>query len=168
MNTCRPTSEFPHPLSRVRQPVAYRVSTVLFMDTACISGNTSVFCFFLVLGSSFPFIYLQLSYQVVDALIWLGIRDLINEFRKKELKLRRISYLNASYSSPLDIPYGYLWSPHLVPKPKGEKFSFLYFILVCFNDLLRTSKLSVPLCFLSINLFRINYFKSLWDSLLQV
>lgn len=62
---------------------------------------------------------LQLSYQIVDALIWMGMRDIINEFRKKKLKLRPITYLSGSYSSPHDLPYGYIWSPHLVPKPKG-------------------------------------------------
>ncbi|GMP67928.1 hypothetical protein CsSME_00027734 [Camellia sinensis var. sinensis] len=88
-----PTSEFPHPFSRVKQQVGYR-----------------------------------LSYQIVDALIWLGIRDLINEFRKKKLKLRPVTYLSGSYSSP-DVPYGYLWCPHLVPKPKGH-FPVIHYIAV--------------------------------------
>ncbi|XWS58811.1 hypothetical protein CRYUN_Cryun08bG0065700 [Craigia yunnanensis] len=94
-----PTSEFPHPLSRVKQQVGYR-----------------------------------LSYYIVDALIWLGIRDMINEFRKKKLKLRRVTYLRGSYSSPPDVPYGYIWSPHLVPKPKdwGPKIDVVGF---CFLDL---------------------------------
>ncbi|CAL2269729.1 unnamed protein product [Prunus armeniaca] len=94
-----PTSEFPHPLSRVKQPIGYR-----------------------------------LSYQIVDALIWLGIRDMINEFRKKMLKLRPITYLSGYYSSPPDVPYGYIWSPHLVPKPKdwGPKVDVVGF---CFLDL---------------------------------
>ncbi|GMP67921.1 hypothetical protein CsSME_00027733 [Camellia sinensis var. sinensis] len=89
----RPTSEFPHPFSRVKQEVGYR-----------------------------------LSYQIVDALIWLGIWDIINEFRKKKLKLRPVTYLSGSYSSP-DLPYGYLWSPHLVPKPKGH-FRVIHYIAV--------------------------------------
>ncbi|XP_037495124.1 sterol 3-beta-glucosyltransferase UGT80A2 isoform X1 [Jatropha curcas] len=94
-----PTSEFPHPLSRVKQPVAYK-----------------------------------LSYQIVDAMIWLGIRDMINEFRKKQLKLRPVTYLSGNYSSPSDVPYGYIWSPHLVPKPKdwGPKIDVVGF---CFLDL---------------------------------
>lgn len=97
-----PTSEFPHPLSRVKQPVAYR-----------------------------------LSYQIVDALIWLGIRDMINDFRKKRLNLRRVTYLSGSYSSPLDVAYAYIWSPHLVPKPKdwGPKIDVVGF---CFLDLAST------------------------------
>nr|GMC76278.1 sterol 3-beta-glucosyltransferase UGT80A2-like [Ipomoea batatas] len=94
-----PTSEFPHPLSRATQPVAYR-----------------------------------LSYQIVEGLIWLGIRDMINDFRKKYLKLRPITYLSKSNSSPTDIPHGYIWSPHLVPKPKdwGPKIDVVGF---CFLDL---------------------------------
>ncbi|KAL9248246.1 hypothetical protein vseg_021590 [Gypsophila vaccaria] len=94
-----PTSEFPHPLSRVKQHVANRF-----------------------------------SYQVVDVMIWLGIRDMINEFRKKKLKLRPVTYLSPTHSSPLDIPYGYIWSPHLVPKPKdwGPRIDVVGF---CFLDL---------------------------------
>uniref|UniRef100_A0A7I4CTX9 sterol 3beta-glucosyltransferase n=1 Tax=Physcomitrium patens TaxID=3218 RepID=A0A7I4CTX9_PHYPA len=59
----------------------------------------------------------RLSYQVVDSLIWLGIRGIINSFRKKHLKLRPITYLSGSQGSISDLPTGYIWSPHLVPKP---------------------------------------------------
>ncbi|XP_071937659.1 sterol 3-beta-glucosyltransferase UGT80A2 isoform X3 [Coffea arabica] len=94
-----PTSEFPHPLSRVKQPAGYR-----------------------------------LSYQIVDSLIWLGIRDMINDARKKKLKLRPVTYLSGSQGSESDIPHGYIWSPHLVPKPKdwGQKVDVVGF---CFLDL---------------------------------
>ncbi|KAL9998548.1 putative sterol 3-beta-glucosyltransferase [Helianthus debilis subsp. tardiflorus] len=94
-----PTSEFPHPLSRVKQPAGYR-----------------------------------LSYQIVDSLIWLGIRDMINDVRKKKLKLRPVTYLSGSHGSESDIPHGYIWSPHLVPKPKdwGPKVDVVGF---CFLDL---------------------------------
>uniref|UniRef100_A0A0A0M075 Uncharacterized protein n=1 Tax=Cucumis sativus TaxID=3659 RepID=A0A0A0M075_CUCSA len=69
----------------------------------------------------------RLSYNIVDTLIWLGIRDIINSFRKKKLKLRRISYLSGHYSSLPEVPYGYIWSPHLIPKPKGDTlFCFWY------------------------------------------
>ncbi|KAL8171817.1 hypothetical protein V2J09_023621 [Rumex salicifolius] len=107
-----PTSEFPHPLSRVKQPMANR---------NCLSNlpNGQVF---------------QLSYYVVDGLIWLGMRDLINDFRKKKLKLRRVSYLSGSSNSHPVLPYGYIWSPHLVPKPKdwGPEIDVVGF---CFLDL---------------------------------
>lgn len=94
-----PTSEFPHPLARVKQSIANR-----------------------------------LSYQVVDGLIWLGIRDVINDFRKKKLKSRPVTYLSNSHSFHPDLPYGYIWSPHLVPKPKdwGPKIDVVGF---CFLDL---------------------------------
>ncbi|XP_074566941.1 sterol 3-beta-glucosyltransferase UGT80A2-like isoform X2 [Curcuma longa] len=94
-----PTSEFQHPLSRVKQPAGYR-----------------------------------LSYQIVDSMIWLGIRDMINEFRKKKLKLRPVTYLSGAQASTSDIPHGYIWSPHLVPKPKdwGSKIDVVGF---CFLDL---------------------------------
>nr|GMC91263.1 sterol 3-beta-glucosyltransferase UGT80A2-like [Ipomoea batatas] len=53
---------------------------------------------------------------------------------KKYLKLRPITYLSKSNSSPTDIPHGYIWSPHLVPKPKdwGPKIDVVGF---CFLDL---------------------------------
>ncbi|KAL7598839.1 hypothetical protein Lser_V15G24737 [Lactuca serriola] len=73
-----------------------------------------------------------LSYQIVDSLIWLGIRDMINDVRKKKLKLRPITYLSGSQGSETDIPHGYIWSPHLVPKPKGPKIDVVGF---CFLDL---------------------------------
>nr|XP_043636174.1 sterol 3-beta-glucosyltransferase UGT80A2 isoform X2 [Erigeron canadensis] len=94
-----PTSEFPHPLSRVKQPAGYR-----------------------------------LSYQIVDSLIWLGIRDMINDLRKKKLKLRPVTYLSGSQGSEANVPHGYIWSPHLVPKPKdwGPKIDVVGF---CFLDL---------------------------------
>ncbi|KAE8662359.1 Sterol 3-beta-glucosyltransferase UGT80A2 [Hibiscus syriacus] len=94
-----PTSEFPHPLSRVKQPAGYR-----------------------------------LSYQIVDSMIWLGIRDMINDVRKKRLKLRPVTYLSGSQGSDSDVPHGYIWSPHLVPKPKdwGPKIDVVGF---CFLDL---------------------------------
>ncbi|KAK7382638.1 hypothetical protein VNO80_01591 [Phaseolus coccineus] len=94
-----PTTEFPHPLSRVKQQAGYR-----------------------------------LSYQIVDSLIWLGIRDMINDLRKKKLKLRPVTYLSGSQGSETEIPHAYIWSPHLVPKPKdwGPKIDVVGF---CFLDL---------------------------------
>ncbi|KAL0924309.1 hypothetical protein M5K25_005125 [Dendrobium thyrsiflorum] len=76
----------------------------------------------------------RLSYQIVDFMIWLGIRDMINQFRKKKLKLRPVTYLSGVQGSSSDIPHGYIWSPHLVPKPKdwGPKIDVVGF---CFLDL---------------------------------
>ena len=64
----------------------------------------------------------QLSYQIVDSLIWLGLRDIINDFRKKKMQIRPVTYLSGSQFSESDVPHVYLWSPYLVPKPKGGDF----------------------------------------------
>ncbi|KAM0947409.1 putative sterol 3-beta-glucosyltransferase [Dioscorea sansibarensis] len=78
-----PTYEFPHPLARVPQSAAYR-----------------------------------LSYLVVDLIVWWGIRAFINEFRKRKLKLSPIAYFSTYHGSISHLPTGYMWSPHLVPKPR--------------------------------------------------
>jgi len=47
---------------------------------------------------------------------------MINDLRKKKLKLRPVTYLSGSQGFENDIPHAYIWSPHLVPKPKGGYF----------------------------------------------
>ncbi|KEH29080.1 UDP-glucose:sterol 3-O-glucosyltransferase [Medicago truncatula] len=76
----------------------------------------------------------RVSYQIVDLLIWLGMRDMVNDLRKKRLKLRPVTYLSGSQGFETDIPHAYMWSPHLVPKPKdwGPKIDVVGF---CFLDL---------------------------------
>ncbi|MCO5550843.1 hypothetical protein L7F22_004336 [Adiantum nelumboides] len=59
-----------------------------------------------------------MSYHVVDSLIWWGMRSSVNEFRVKELKLNPMKYFNWKQGSIANLPTGYMWSPHLVPKPK--------------------------------------------------
>ncbi|XWS23549.1 hypothetical protein CRYUN_Cryun28dG0024400 [Craigia yunnanensis] len=59
-----------------------------------------------------------LSYIVVDLLIWWGIRGYINDFRKKKLKLAPIAYFSTYHGSISHLPTSYMWSSHLVPKPK--------------------------------------------------
>jgi sterol 3beta-glucosyltransferase len=76
---------------------------------------------------------------VVDSLIWFGIQDIINGYRKKQLKLRPINYLSGSQGSINQLPTGYIWSPHLVPKPKdwGPLVDVVGF---CFLDLAKGYK----------------------------
>lgn len=93
----------------------------IFLWLILIYTQTILFTHFYFLSKV---LFCQISYQIVDAMIWLGIRDIINDFRKKRLKLRPVTYLKGSYCSPHDVPYGYLWSPHLVPKPKGHFYIF--------------------------------------------
>ncbi|KAG5062485.1 hypothetical protein JHK85_003668 [Glycine max] len=58
-----------------------------------------------------------LSYIIVDLLIWWGIRGIINDFRKRKLKLAPIAYFSMYSGSISHLPTGYMWSPHVVPKP---------------------------------------------------
>ncbi|KAK6164268.1 hypothetical protein DH2020_001132 [Rehmannia glutinosa] len=92
---------------------------------------------------NFPILYLVLSnqldieclsYQIVDSLIWLGIRDLINDVRKKKAEVTTSHIFECITGLEADIPHGYIWSPHLVPKPKdwGPKVDVVGF---CFLDL---------------------------------
>lgn len=76
----------------------------------------------------------KISYLVVDSLMWWGMRGLINEFRMKKLKLTPMTYFNTNQGSIAHLPIGYIWSPHLVPKPKdwGPKVDVVGF---CFLSL---------------------------------
>ncbi|KAK7380504.1 hypothetical protein VNO78_33017 [Psophocarpus tetragonolobus] len=58
-----------------------------------------------------------LSYIIVDLLIWWGIRGIINDFRKRKLKLAPVAYFSMYSGSISHLPTGYMWSPHVVPKP---------------------------------------------------
>ncbi|RLN62854.1 hypothetical protein BBP00_00004492 [Phytophthora kernoviae] len=60
-----------------------------------------------------------LSYKVVDLLMWQGTEGIINEFRTKVLKLRKIRNGDGGRDLLLDlnIPHAFMWSPQLVPKP---------------------------------------------------
>ncbi|KAI3689353.1 hypothetical protein L2E82_47308 [Cichorium intybus] len=58
-----------------------------------------------------------LSYIVVDLIIWCGIRRHIIDIRKK-LNLAPISYFSMYRGSVSHFPTGYMWSPHVVPKPR--------------------------------------------------
>lgn len=72
----------------------------------------------------------QLSYLIVDLVVWWGIRGYINEFRKKKLKLPPIAYFSTYHGSISHLPTAYMWSPQLVPKPAG---TFLFHdYLFCF------------------------------------
>lgn len=60
-----------------------------------------------------------ISYPMVEMMVWQGLGDLINEFRVKTLALDPVSTLwapGAAYR--LKVPFTYLWSPGLVPKPR--------------------------------------------------
>ncbi|PLN75345.1 UDP-Glycosyltransferase/glycogen phosphorylase [Aspergillus taichungensis] len=83
-----PTQAFPHPLANVR--------------TTDIKPSVAKFA----------------SYAITEILIWQGVGDLQNDFRRYELGLEQLDALRApSILHRLRIPFTYFWSPSLLPKP---------------------------------------------------
>lgn len=84
-----PTQAFPHPLATIRR-------------SNVDPGYTNF-----------------ISYPLVETMVWQGLGDLVNNFRVKTLGLDPVSTLwapGATYR--LRVPFTYLWSPGLVPKPE--------------------------------------------------
>ncbi|KAJ5232851.1 hypothetical protein N7468_005807 [Penicillium chermesinum] len=73
------------------------------------------------------------SYAVVDMMVWEGLGDIVNKFRKTVLSLDGLDSMTApSLIHRLKTPVAYLWSPAVLPKPSdwGDNidvcgFSFL-------------------------------------------
>ncbi|KAK4106042.1 glycosyltransferase family 1 protein [Parathielavia hyrcaniae] len=98
-----PTQAFPHPLARIRR-------------TNVEEGYTN-----------------WISYPLVDMMVWQGLGDLVNEFRVGTLGLDPVSTLWAPGSTyRLHVPFTYLWSPGLVPKPAdwGDEIDVAGFVFV--------------------------------------
>jgi UDP:flavonoid glycosyltransferase YjiC (YdhE family) len=84
-----PTTQFPHPLANIK-------------SSNVDAGYTNF-----------------MSYPLVEMMTWQGLGDLINRFRAKTLWLDEVSTLWApGQLYRLKVPYTYMWSPGLVPKPK--------------------------------------------------
>ncbi|KAJ6444747.1 UDP-glucose,sterol transferase [Purpureocillium lavendulum] len=78
-----------------------------------------------------------ISYPLVDMMVWQGLGDLINSFRINTLALDPVSTLwapGASYR--LHVPFTYLWSPGLVPKPAdwGDEIDVTGFVFLDLAD----------------------------------
>ncbi|KAI1206932.1 uncharacterized protein F4807DRAFT_463333 [Annulohypoxylon truncatum] len=75
-----------------------------------------------------------LSFMMMELLTWQGLGDVINKFRTRTLKLDPISPLWGHHLlSRLRVPFTYLWSESLIPKPPDwgphiriTGFSFLH------------------------------------------
>ncbi|EDN98665.1 hypothetical protein SS1G_13524 [Sclerotinia sclerotiorum 1980 UF-70] len=103
-----PTQAFPHPLANIKK-------------TNVDPGYTNF-----------------MSYPLVEMMTWQGLGDLVNNFRVKTLGLEPVSTLWApGQLYRLKVPYTYLWSPGLVPKPKdwGPEIDIAGFV---FLDLANT------------------------------
>ncbi|EOO01349.1 putative udp- transferase protein [Phaeoacremonium minimum UCRPA7] len=81
-----------------------------------------------------------ISYPLVEMMVWQGLGDLVNDFRVKTLGLDPVSTLwapGATYRQ--HVPFTYMWSPGLVPKPEdwGKEIDISGFV---FLDLASTFK----------------------------
>ncbi|KAK0646083.1 hypothetical protein B0T16DRAFT_153024 [Cercophora newfieldiana] len=86
-----------------------------------------------------------ISYPLVEMMVWQGLGDLVNDFRVNTLGLDPVSTLwapGATYR--LHVPFTYMWSPGLVPKPAdwGKEIDVSGFV---FLDLASTFKPPEPL-----------------------
>lgn len=90
-----PTQNFPHPLANIK------------------SSNVD------------PSRTNYMSYPLVEMMTWQGLGDLANRFRVETLGLDPMSTVSApGQLYRLKVPFSYMWSPALVPKPKDwSKFS---------------------------------------------
>ncbi|KAI2617246.1 glycosyltransferase family 1 protein [Hypomontagnella submonticulosa] len=98
-----PTQAFPHPLATIRK-------------SNVDPGYTNF-----------------ISYPLVEMMVWQGLGDLVNDFRVKTLGLDPVSTLwapGAAYR--LHVPFTYLWSPGLVPKPEdwGDEVDISGFVFL--------------------------------------
>lgn len=60
-----------------------------------------------------------LSFQVVDQLMWMGLSDLVNNFRETiGLDPILMGESGANVLSRHLVPFAYMWSPSLIPKPR--------------------------------------------------
>ena len=98
-----PTQDFPHPLATIKK-------------SNVDPGYTNF-----------------ISYPLVEMMVWQGLGDLVNDFRTKTLGLDPVSTLWAPGSTyRLHVPFTYLWSPGLVPKPEdwGEEIDVSGFVFL--------------------------------------
>lgn len=74
-----------------------------------------------------------MSYPLVEMMVWQGLGDLVNDLRVKTLGLDPVSTLwapGALYR--MNVPFAYLWSPSLVPKPSdwGDEIDISGFVFL--------------------------------------
>ena len=73
-----------------------------------------------VISEAHPGLRNRLSFEAFDFLTWLGLSDLVNDFRERSLGLERLHLgeHGASLLQDLAVPHAYLWSPSVLPKPE--------------------------------------------------
>nr|POE56239.1 sterol 3-beta-glucosyltransferase ugt80b1 [Quercus suber] len=110
-----PTQQFPHPLANIKP------------GKSNVDANYVNF----------------MSYSIVEMMTWQGLGDIVNRFRERTLALEPVSSLwapGALYR--MHVPYTYLWSPSLVPKPKdwGPEIDIAGFVFLDLASNFKPSK----------------------------
>ena len=107
------TEAFPHPLSNMKYGTIDRdkeeeAAWVKEFQTQQLEGKAG--------GSALS--PTALSYAYVDSFMWTGCSDYLNDFRR-EHHLPTLGITDGPYLiEKLKVPFGYIWSPALIPKPK--------------------------------------------------
>ena len=71
-----------------------------------------------VISEAHPALRNRISFEAFDLLTWLGIGDLVNDFREQTLGLERVhGEHGASILHEHAVPHAYLWSPSVLDKP---------------------------------------------------
>jgi UDP:flavonoid glycosyltransferase YjiC (YdhE family) len=87
-----------------------------------------------VISEVHPGLRNRLSYETFDLLTWLGIADLVNDFREHTLGLERVPLgpHGASLVHELEVPHAYLWSRCLLNKPEdwGSRIDVTGFVFL--------------------------------------
>lgn len=100
-----PTTAFPHPLANIRPGKSN-------VDTHYVN---------------------YMSYALVEMMTWQGLGDLVNDLRVQTLGLEPVSSLWAPGAlNRMKVPYTYMWSPSLVPKPAdwGKEIDLAGFVFL--------------------------------------
>lgn len=110
-----PTQQFPHPLANIKPGKSN-------VDTSYVNF---------------------MSYPLVEMMTWQGLGDIVNKFRQKVLGLEPVSSLwapGALYR--MKVPYTYMWSPSLVPKPNdwGPEIDVTGFVFMQLADNFKPDK----------------------------
>jgi len=73
-----------------------------------------------VISEVHPGLRNRLSFETFDLLTWLGLSDLVNDFRERTLGLERVRLgeHGASLVHELAVPHAYLWSSCVLAKPE--------------------------------------------------
>ncbi|KAL8686861.1 MAG: hypothetical protein Q9218_006812, partial [Villophora microphyllina] len=98
-----PTQQFPHPLANIKR--------------SNVDTNYTNF----------------MSYPLVEMMTWQGLGDLVNRFRVHTLGIEPVSTVWApGQLFRMKVPYTYLWSPGLVPKPSdwGSEIDIAGFVFL--------------------------------------